>query len=40
MNIELVSLQLPASLYEKLQTIAITENTDIVGAIASQRGLL
>ena len=34
MNTELVSLQLPASLYEKLQTIAIAENTDVVGAIA------
>lgn len=33
MNTELVSLQLPASLYEKLQTIAISENTDVVGAI-------
>jgi hypothetical protein len=34
MNTELVSLQLPASLYEKLQTIATEENTDIAGAIA------
>jgi hypothetical protein len=34
MNTELVSLQLPASLYEKLQTIATEENTDVVGAIA------
>ena len=34
MNTELVSLQLPASLYEKLQTRAIAENPDVVGAIA------
>ncbi len=34
MNTELVTLQLPASLYEKLQTIAIAENTDVVDAIA------
>jgi hypothetical protein len=33
MNTELVSLQLPASLYEKLQTLATEENTDVVGAI-------
>jgi len=34
MNTELVSLQLPASFYKKLQTIAIAKNTDVVGAIA------
>jgi hypothetical protein len=34
MNTELVTLQLPTSLYEKLQTIAVAENTDVVGAIA------
>jgi len=34
MNSELVTLQLPNSLYEKLQTIATAENTDVVGAIS------
>jgi hypothetical protein len=33
MNTELVSLQLPASLYEKLQMLAIEEHTDPVGII-------
>jgi hypothetical protein len=34
MNTELVSLQLPASLYEKLRALATEGNTDVVGAIA------
>jgi len=33
MNTELVSLHLPVSLYEKLQTIATAENTDVISAI-------
>jgi hypothetical protein len=34
MNTELVSLQLPITLYDKLQTLAKEDNTDVVGAIA------
>lgn len=34
MNTEVVTLQLPASLYEKLQTLATEEHTDPVGVIA------
>lgn len=34
MNIELVSLQLPLTLYDKLQTLAKEDNTDVISAIA------
>ena len=33
MNTELITLQLPASLYEKLQTLAAEDNTDPIGVI-------
>lgn len=33
MDTELVTLQLPANLYEKLQTLATKEHTDLVGVI-------
>ena len=46
MNTEFVTLQLPVSLYEKLQTLATAEHTDVYGVIAlitdayQQRGWL
>jgi hypothetical protein len=33
MNTQLITLQLPASLYEKLQTLAAEDNTDPIGVI-------